>query len=46
MLQGQDYRSSDKVFSVVAKLIDRCTECKKMEPMTRVHTRYSEVFAD
>lgn len=46
MLEGKGYRSLDEVLLFIAAFIDQSTEFEKAEPVTRVHTRYSEIVAD
>lgn len=46
VLEEKHYRSLRKMFPFVAAFIDKSTECKKTEPITRVLTGSSETVPD
>lgn len=45
MLEGKDYRSSDKVTALWAALTDWSMDHEKTAPMMRMHTSYSVIAA-
>lgn len=46
MLENKAYQASHKLFDFAAMFVTRRTKHKKKASRTRVHTCYSDIFAD
>lgn len=46
MYKEQYYQSFDTMYPFLVLFINRGMECKKMDPMTISHTRYSKIVTD
>lgn len=46
MLEGKDYKASDRVIRFVARFTDSCIEHEMTAPMMRVPTQYADLSAN
>lgn len=43
--EGKDYRALYKVLLLVELFIELSSKCEKIVPLTKVHSRYSEIVS-